>query len=72
MKKIFKQILASTKHQEEKFAAEYAARRACTCEYLSVGAAALHASFHGIDVPLPKIRDAKCPVHGDKVAHETI
>ena len=36
----------------------------CICEYISPGAAALHAVFHGIDGPLPKISNPDCPVHG--------
>lgn len=36
----------------------------CICEYISPGAAALHAVFHGIDGPLPKIANPDCPVHG--------
>ena len=37
----------------------------CLCEYISPGAAALHAVFHGIDRPLPKVRNPLCPIHGD-------
>lgn len=37
---------------------------ACTCEYISPGAAALHAVFNGIDGPLPKVKSATCPLHG--------
>ena len=36
----------------------------CICEYISPGAAALHAVFHGINVPLPKVPNPDCPVHG--------
>src|ERR1022692_422127 len=35
----------------------------CTCDYISPGAAALHAVFHGVDGPLPKLRNPECPVH---------
>ena len=36
----------------------------CICDYISPGAAALHAVFHGVDGPLPKVPNADCPVHG--------
>lgn len=39
-------------------------KKACICEYISLGAASLHAAFYGIDVPLPKRKNPKCPVHG--------
>jgi hypothetical protein len=34
----------------------YCANHVPNKEYISPGAAALHAAFHGIDVPLPKVR----------------
>jgi len=52
------------------FLARRAARAAigtdykCICEYISPGAAALHAVFHGVDCPLPKIPNPDCPIHG--------
>lgn len=35
----------------------------CTCDYISPGAAALHAIFHGVDGPLPKVPNMECSVH---------
>ena len=36
----------------------------CICEYISPGAAALYAIFHGMEEPLLKVPNADCPIHG--------
>lgn len=50
---------------EEKYESEQTSPDQCTCEYISPGAAALHAVFHGVRGPLPKVPKSSCPLHGE-------